>query len=257
MTAAARAAVAGRVFAILPNPLLAASIARIEQELPDDAVVLDVGGWAKPLRRANWVIDLMPYETRGLYGDGSRENERFSAETWVQRDICAREPWPFADDQFDFAVCAHTLEDVRDPVWVCSELVRVARAGYVEVPSRLEEQAWGLGGEWTGWSHHHWLVDVSDGAIRFVFKPHVLHGDPRYRLAQPLATVLSPEERVQTMFWEGGFEFEEKIFFDHEEFDDYLAGFVAANRDRLEARVPRPGVAGRLRGAAGRLLRRA
>ncbi len=31
----------------------------------DDARVLDVGGWAAPVNRADWVIDLMPYETRG------------------------------------------------------------------------------------------------------------------------------------------------------------------------------------------------
>ena len=50
--------------------------------------------------------------------------ERFAPERWVTRDICGREPWPFADGQFDFAVCAQTLEDVRDPVWACSEPAR-------------------------------------------------------------------------------------------------------------------------------------
>src|SRR5215212_2730078 len=118
--------------------------------LDAEAVVLDVGGWASPLARADWVIDLMPHETRGLYGESDPARERFSGERWVERDICARDPWPFADGQFDFAVCSHTLEDVRDPVWVCSELARVARAGYVEVPSRLEEQAFGVHGPWVG-----------------------------------------------------------------------------------------------------------
>ncbi len=39
-------------------------------ELSDDALVLDVGGWAAPLNRADWVIDLMPYETRGVLAPG-------------------------------------------------------------------------------------------------------------------------------------------------------------------------------------------
>ena len=43
------------------------------------------------------------------------------------------------DDQFDLAICVTTLEDIRDPIWACHELNRVARAGYVEVPSRLED----------------------------------------------------------------------------------------------------------------------
>src|SRR3954469_25476314 len=98
--------------------MLAASTTRLLDLLADDAVVLDVGGWAKPFARADWVIDLMPYETRGLYGSGDQDDERFSAATWVQHDVCARSSWPFADDQFDFAVCSHTLEDVRDPVGV-------------------------------------------------------------------------------------------------------------------------------------------
>ena len=73
------------------------------------------------------MIDLMPYATRGLYGPAAARPERFSEDTWVQQDICG--PWPFADDQFDFAVCAHTLEDVRDPIVVCDELSRVAQGG--------------------------------------------------------------------------------------------------------------------------------
>src|SRR5215204_5526988 len=116
--------------------MLAGSRARIEAKLAADALVLDVGGWGSPWPRADWVIDLMPYETRGLYGPAARDRERFSRETWVERDVCAREPWPFGDDQFDYAVCSHTLEDLRDPVYVCAELNRIARAGYVEVPSR-------------------------------------------------------------------------------------------------------------------------
>ncbi len=56
-------------------------------------------------------------------------------DTWHLADICDRDPWPFADDQFDFAVCVTTLEDIRDPIGACRELSRVAKAGYVEVPT--------------------------------------------------------------------------------------------------------------------------
>jgi hypothetical protein len=219
--------------------MLAASGERILSELSESDLVLDAGGWAKPFARADWVIDLMPYETRGAYADEPAGDERFSAETWVERDICTREPWPFEDAQFDFAICSHTLEDVRDPVWVCSELNRVARAGYIEAPSRLEEQAWGVAGEWVGWSHHHWLVDVGEGEVTFVFKPHAIHARPAYYFAEPLGSLLTDEERVQTMFWDGSFGYRERIFFEHDEFDRYLAGFVDRHRDELRSRLPR------------------
>jgi SAM-dependent methyltransferase len=200
--------------------MLPESRAQVEA-LPEDAVVLDVGGWASPLSRADWVIDLMPHATRGLYGHDPRP-ERFTQATWVQHDICAREAWPFADGQFDFVVCSHTLEDVRDPIWVCQEMARVAKAGYVEVPSRREEQAWGVEGPWVGWGHHHWLIDVDQGAghIEFVFKHHILHA-PEHHLAG--AKGLTPRERVQTLWWEGAFTARERIFFDIAEFHAWLA----------------------------------
>jgi hypothetical protein len=229
--------------------MLDASIARIERDLDDGDVVLDVGGWAKPLSRADWVIDLMPYETRGLYGELEPGRERFRADTWVTRDICDHEPWPFADDQFDFAVCSHTLEDIRDPVWVCRELARVARAGYLEVPSRLVEQTYGVHGPWVGWSHHHWLVDVAPGAIEFVFKPGVLQGRDELQLAPEAFAALAPAERVQTLWWEGGFEARERVFLEAAELDEYLAAGVREHRERhgLGRRRPR-GLRARLAG---------
>jgi hypothetical protein len=108
--------------------MLDASVQRILSELPDDAVVLDVGGAMKPFNRANWIMDALPYEERGELGSIGGE-ERFSENTWVLRDFCSRERWPFHDKQVDFVICSHTLEDVRDPVWMCSEFNRIAKAG--------------------------------------------------------------------------------------------------------------------------------
>lgn len=207
--------------------MLPASEERITALLDDDAVVLDVGGWASPFARADWVLDLMPYETRGLYGSSDPGAERFTPETWIERDICDREPFPFDDGEIDFAICSHTLEDIRDPVWVCSELNRVAKAGYVESPSRLEEQSYGVHGPWVGWSHHHWLVEADDERVQFVFKPGVLQGQERFRFPQGFAQDLTPEERVVSLFWEDGFAFGERIFLEPGELDDYLADFVA------------------------------
>lgn len=225
--------------------MLASSADAILVRCSEDDVVLDVGGWGKPFARADWVLDLMPYETRGLYGRDGEGPERFSAETWIQRDICAREPFPFADGSVDFAICSHTLEDVRDPVFVCSELARVAKAGYVEVPSRLEEQSPGFQGPWVGWGHHHWLIEVDGDRIEFVFKHHVLHGRRSDHFPAGFHERLSEEERVQELWWEGSFEAAERIFTVPDELDRYLADFV-----RLHERPDPPAR------RAGRALRR-
>src|SRR4051794_14780030 len=205
--------------------MLAGSTARVLERLDDGDLVLDVGGWARPFARADWVMDLLPYETRGLYGyeQGDRDGERFTEQTWVVRDICAREPWPFGDHQFDFAICSHTLEDIRDPIWVCQELQRVAKAGYIEVPSRLEEQTLGVQGNWVGWGHHHWLIDITPGRIEFVFKHHILHGRPELQVPQEVERSLSREERVQSLWWTDSFVAVERVFIDPPDaLDHYL-----------------------------------
>jgi hypothetical protein len=97
------------------------------------ARVLDVGGAAEVFPRANVVIDILPYESR------QRSHldmpEQFLCEDWYVGDICFPEIWShFRDKEFDFVVCSHVLEDVRDPIFVCSQIQRVAKAGYIETP---------------------------------------------------------------------------------------------------------------------------
>jgi hypothetical protein len=220
--------------------VLEASAVRIAELVGPEDLVLDVGGWGRPLRRADWVLDLMPYATRGLYGFDGPEPERFGPDTWIQRDICDREPWPFEDGRFDFAVCSHTLEDVRDPVWVCSELQRVARAGYIEVPSRLEEQSHGFQGPWTGWGHHHWLIDVDAGSIEFVFKHHVVNGRKSDRFRADFHAGLTPEQRVLSLWWQDTFAARERVIVEPEELDSYLADFVTAHSATTSRQRSRP-----------------
>ena len=189
---------------------------RILSTLDDDAVVLDVGGWAAPFNRADWMLDLMPYETRGVMGSYGPGPERFTADTWVVRDMCDHEPWPFEDDQFDFVVCATTLEDIRDPIWVSHEIARVAKAGYVEVPTVLAELIQGMQGPWLGHNHHRWICQVDEHANEVVFthKPHNLHFDWRVRVTPRWAEQLDEEEHLQGLFWEGTFGARERVHVD-------------------------------------------
>ena len=183
----------------------------LQQFAPDD-LVLDVGAWASPFNRAQWVLDSEPYETRGFYrtfgGPPSQGGDRewFTCDTWVRRDICDRDPWPFADRQFDFAICSHVLEDIRDPLWVCSELMRVAKRGYIEVPSRAWEST--LGRErprQAGLSHHRWLIEIADSHIDFVPKWHMIHTSRRFHLPVGFSA-----PATQWLWWEERFSFAER-----------------------------------------------
>lgn len=196
--------------------MLEANVTTLLQRLQPTDLVLDVGGWACPFNRAQWILDAQPYETRGFYrtfgGAPSQggETEWFTRETWVVRDICDHTPWPFADKQFDFAVCSHTLEDLRDPLWVCHELNRVAKAGYIEVPSRVFETCRGVErrGQ-AGLSHHRWLIEIEQNHIRFIQKYHMIHADWRFSLPPRYRKRLTPESSVTWLWWNGSFTFEE------------------------------------------------
>ena len=130
---------------------------------------------------------------------------------------------PFDDDAVDFVICSHTLEDVRDPIGICREIARIGKAGYIEVPSRLEEQSWGVVGPFVGWSHHRWLIDLVGNELQFVHKPGALQALADAQIPNERYRELSEEQRVITLFWDGGFGFRERILLDQAEHDAYLA----------------------------------
>ena len=207
--------------------MLPANLERILARLGDDDVVLDVGGWAAPLNRADWVLDVMPYETRGslVAGGFGPGPERFDASRWVVRDMCDREPWPWPDDFFDFAVCVTTLEDVRDPIGVCRELGRVAKAGYVEVPTLFAELLHWWEGPYLGHEHHRWLCEIEDDGLVFMHKPHSIHADRRLRVHRRWTAEMDVADHLQGLFWEGSPPARERIC---------IGGFP---RDEIAARV--------------------
>lgn len=192
--------------------MLAENAKKIMTLLKPEDIVLDIGGWAQPFRRANYVMDAQPYETRGFYrhlglpdsiGGGP---ECFTKTTWIQRDICEKTPFPFKDKSIDFVICSHTLEDVRDPLWVCSEMQRVAKRGYLEIPSRAFESCKDSKTGLAGSAHHRWLIEIEDGRICFEMKYHLIHLR-QHHFPSYVRYLLKPSERIQFLFWVNSFEY--------------------------------------------------
>lgn len=201
-------------------------------------VVLDIGGWACPFNRANYVMDAEPYETRGYYrtlGPGwsssqGGDKEFFSKETWIQRDICDHKPFPFADKEIDFVICSHTLEDIRDPLWVCSEMNRIAKRGYIEVPSRLIESCRNrVFSSSVGLSHHRWLVEMEADAISFLMKYHLIHNHWKYSFPSSFAKTLPEEKKVSWLFWEKCFYYYEETIHGEENIAVELESYIQKN----------------------------
>jgi len=196
--------------------------------------MLDIGGWARPFRRADYVIDAEPYETRGYGGacgpPQGGDREFFTEETWIQRDICEKTPFPFADKEIDFVTCSHTLEDVRDPLWVCSEMIRVAKRGYIEMPSRVAESSRGVEPNQVGWTHHRWLAEIEGDQVRFLMKYHMIHSNWRFSLPASYMKRLPEERHVQWLFWDDSFAFSETTIHGVENIAAELERFVQQER---------------------------
>jgi hypothetical protein len=206
--------------------VLEANYARILADLRPEDVLLDIGGWAQPINRSNYVIDLMPYETRGVFGHLGPDREEFTKDTWLTVDICS-EPLPFADKAIDFVICSHTLEDIRDPVRVCRELVRVAKRGYLEVPSRRMESIRNLEHRgYPGYYHHRWLVDIEQNLVTFRFKTPLMQESWRYTFPKSYLRRLSQEDRVSYLFWDHRFDFRELIQISEDKVAAELEAFV-------------------------------
>ena len=182
-------------------------------------------------------MDAEPYETRGYYkafgGLASQggEREHFTKETWIRRDICDRTPFPFKDKELDFVICSHTLEDVRDPLWVCSEIIRVGKRGYIEIPSREWETSRGCESpRIAGLSHHRWLVDIEGDEVRFLMKYHMIHSHWRFSLPSSYLRKLPEEKQVQWLFWNESFMYSETTIHGVENVSAELERFIQQTR---------------------------
>jgi hypothetical protein len=134
--------------------------------LPDVLKVCEVGGASSRKARADWVIDILPYEQRTEI----KAEDRCTPDKWIVYDICYGR-WPLEDDFFDFTICSHVLEDISNPFHVISELMRVSPRGYIEMPSRSYESAISPYQHTPGSLHHKWLVEQDkDGTLIFTAK---------------------------------------------------------------------------------------
>jgi hypothetical protein len=74
------------------------------------------------------------------------------------------------DKHFDFIICTHTLEDIRDPLFVVKQLERVSKAGFISVPTRHTELSPIQSKFYNGYSHHRWIFTFNKNTFVGIFK---------------------------------------------------------------------------------------
>jgi SAM-dependent methyltransferase len=102
---------------------------RIAVPVDADSLVLDVGSGDKPHWRADVLVDRFPEAEHAIQRSGS--SAALTPRPLFDADVT---DMPFADKAFDFVICSHLLEHVLDPAAAIDEMVRVGKAGYIEVP---------------------------------------------------------------------------------------------------------------------------
>ncbi len=172
---------------------------RIAIAVDHTALVLDVGSGDKPHWRADVLLDRYVGEEHG----GQRSGASAARVDRPLFDADAAD-MPFADQVFDYAICSHVLEHVERPDAVIAELVRVAKAGYIEVPEAASAKI-------VDFPSHLWWVTLDDGVLVFTAKTAAYFDADidRYLtdsgMRQPLADLLDRhlDHRVIELPWRG------------------------------------------------------
>lgn len=117
-------------------------------------IVLDLGSGDKPFWRADIIVDKFLDDDQQRHSGAMQYDNR---KIFLQADV---ESLPFKDKVFDFAFCSHLLEHVENPDKAISEITRVAKKGYIEVPNGIVDL-------FKPFPPHLWLCQYKDGVLIF------------------------------------------------------------------------------------------
>ena len=80
---------------------------------------------------------------------------------------------PFKDKEFDFVIASHVMEHVEDVDFFISELQRIANKGYIELPTKLEDNL-----VFENKNDHIWQIDFDDVKNKLVINKRIQYIEP-------------------------------------------------------------------------------
>jgi hypothetical protein len=119
--------------------------------------VLDIGGaycpWTAEV--ADAFADLFPIDGQDvLIGDINEEP------IWEE----------ISQLHFDFCICSHTLEDVRNSPFILARIRELFRIGYIAMPNKHVEFSHVESKHWIGYAHHRWVYTLAEHELRMIAK---------------------------------------------------------------------------------------
>jgi glycosyltransferase involved in cell wall biosynthesis/ADP-heptose:LPS heptosyltransferase/predicted O-methyltransferase YrrM/ubiquinone/menaquinone biosynthesis C-methylase UbiE len=179
---------------------------------PQDKV-LDIGSGHMPFPFATHLADYAIEDSQ--YGRVGAEFKKIEGKPVTQ---CNVEKMPFAGKEFDFVYCSHVLEHTEKPEQACRELMRIAKRGYIETPSKGKDIFF----DSARISHHRWSVDLFDRHLVFTeYCPEEIKGlecdvlgkmvyapKTEYEKAFYALHFLKADMLNAMLYWEDHFEYE-------------------------------------------------
>jgi ubiquinone/menaquinone biosynthesis C-methylase UbiE len=110
---------------------------------------------------------------------------------------------PFKDKEFDFVIASHVIEHVKDVEIFIKELQRVSSKGYIELPTKLEDNL-----VFENKKDHLWHMEFDDDKNQLIISKKI-------EFLEPVLTVSSAKKflkyfrqsLVLELFWENSIEF--------------------------------------------------
>ena len=80
---------------------------------------------------------------------------------------------PFENNQFDFVIASHVMEHLKDVKFFISELERLSKKGYIELPTKLEDNL-----VFENKKDHLWHMDFDDVNLRLLISNKIQFFEP-------------------------------------------------------------------------------
>ena len=80
---------------------------------------------------------------------------------------------PFQDKEFDFVIASHVMEHVEDVEYFIKELERVSKKGYIELPTKLEDNL-----VFENKKDHLWHMDFDDVEFELLITKKIQYFEP-------------------------------------------------------------------------------
>jgi len=126
--------------------------------LNPDWNVLDIGCGHNANKYANVICDIQNL------------SEEYKDKKFVQLN---EKKLPFKDNEFDYVISSHVMEHVEDLSFFISELERISSKGYIELPTKLEDNL-----VFENKNDHIWQMDFDDVQNKLIINKRIQYLEP-------------------------------------------------------------------------------